>query len=68
MKLSDKTKGVLLIVLVIIFIGVSMVPMVYWWNNPTLTKMEILKEFWELYLGLIVGMIGAQYLAYKFST
>ena len=64
-KMKKTTKEIILIIVFVIIIIVSLIPMVYWWNHPDLTKMQILKEFWELYLGIIVVSIGGQYLRYK---
>lgn len=65
MKISEKTEGIILIVLVIAFIVATIIPMVYWFNHPELTKMQLFKEYWELYVGIIIIYIGAQYYIFK---
>jgi hypothetical protein len=64
-NMKKTTKGIILIILFVIIVIVSLIPVAYWWNHPELTKMEIFKEFWELYLGVIVAYIGAQIFKYK---
>ena len=44
-KMKKTTKEIILIIVFVIIIIVSLIPMVYWWNHPDLTKMQILKEF-----------------------
>jgi hypothetical protein len=46
----------------VIALIVSFIPMVYWWNHPELTKMELFKEFWELYTTIIVIFSVGQYI------
>jgi hypothetical protein len=65
MKVTEKTEGIILLVIIVIFFGISMIPMVYWFNHPELTKMEIFKEYWQLYTALIIFIVGAQFIVHK---
>jgi len=45
-----KPLTVIVVIVIIIILFLIMIPIVFWFNNPELTQMQMVIKFWPLYL------------------
>lgn len=54
-----KLNIVFYLLLTVVFLFLALNPVIYWWENPHLTKMQVYKHEWQSYLLAIPFGIGA---------
>jgi hypothetical protein len=54
-------KKIIYLLIPILFIVALVVPTIYWYMNPELTKMQVFQEWWWLYVPVVIIGILTQY-------